>query len=74
MQNKWYRQVSIIGDSKIDCFATYTDGDIKALQARNGFQKLNENSIAHNDGDIITILELVTDVKLLEELGNPESF
>ena len=73
MKNQWYRQISVIGESIIDCYATYTDGNIKALQVRNGFKRLNDNSIAHNDGDIITILELVTDVELLEELGNTDS-
>ena len=72
MQNRWYKHVAIIGDSKIDCYATYSDGDIKALQVHNGFKKLDENSIAQNKGGIITILELVTDVELLEELGNPD--
>ena len=40
MQNRWYKHVAIIGDSKIDCYATYSDGDIKALQVHNGFKKL----------------------------------
>jgi hypothetical protein len=48
MQNRWYRHVAIIGNSKIDCYATYADGDIKALQMHNGFKKLDENSIAQN--------------------------
>ena len=70
--NRWYRQITIIGGNIIDSYATYTDGNIKALQKGNGFIKLNDNSIAQNDGEIITILELVTDVELLEELGNPD--
>lgn len=70
--NRWYKQITIIGESMINSYATYTDGNIKALQDCNGFIKLNNNSIAQNDGEIITILELVTDVELLEELGNPD--
>ena len=73
MKTRWYRQITIIGESMIDSYATYTDGNIKALQESNGFIKLNENSIAQNYGEIITIFKLLTDVKLLEELGNPNS-
>ena len=73
MKTRWYRQITIIGESMIDSYATYTDGNIKALQEGNGFIKLNDNSIAQNDSGIITILELVTDVEVLEELGNPDS-
>ena len=51
--NRWYRQITIIGGNIIDSYATYTDGNIKALQDCNGFIKLNDNSWLYFNGNSI---------------------